>query len=81
MLTLCESVRLRNVELASQLKSVIWKSGKFCSINQLSNDFQQINLITCKNLIHCGYFEYKTFSDNQVLTEIWLDRDMASQTF
>ena len=47
-------------------KSVIWKSGTFWFINQLSNDFQQINLITCTSLIHLGYFEYKTFSDNQV---------------
>jgi hypothetical protein len=62
-------------------KRGIWKSGMFCFIDQLSNDFQQINLITCKNLIHCGYFEYNAFSDNQVLPEIWLDQDMASQTF
>ena len=55
-------------------KSVIWKSGTFCFINQLSNDFQQITLITCKNLVHCGYIEYKTFSDDQVWTEIWLAR-------
>jgi hypothetical protein len=50
-------------------------------INQLSNDFKQINLITCKNVVHCGYLEYKTFSDKQLLTEIWLDQVMASQTF
>ena len=55
-------------------KSVIWKSGTVCFINQLSNDFHQINLITCKHLVHCGYFEYNTFSDDKVLTEIWLAR-------
>ena len=62
-------------------KSVIWKNGTFCFINQLSNDFEQINLVTCKHLVHCGYFEYNTFSDNQILTQIWLERDTASQTF
>ena len=51
-------------------KSAIWKCDTFCFINQLSNDFQQRNIIACKHLAHCSYFEYKTVSDNQVLTEI-----------
>ena len=55
-------------------KIAIWKCDTFCFINQLSNDFQQRNIIACKHLAHCSYFEYKTVSDNQVLTEIWLVR-------
>ena len=27
-------------------------------IFQASNDFQQLNFITCTKLVHCGYFEY-----------------------
>jgi hypothetical protein len=68
---------LKNIQGASK-KSGIWKSVTF---NELSNDFHQMNLITCKNVVHCGYLECKSCSDNQLLAEIWQDRDMASQTF
>ena len=67
---------------ASQNKVWFGKVPRFdLFINQLSNDFQQMNIITCKNLIHCGYFEYKTCSDNQVLTEIWLARHFDHHSF
>jgi hypothetical protein len=49
---------------------------QFCFINQLSNDFQQINFITCTNLVHCRNFEYKTFSHNT-----FFNQHMACQTF
>ena len=39
------------------------KRGYF--ISQVSNDFQQIICIPPDNLVHCGYFEYNRFSDNE----------------
>ena len=50
-------------------KRGIWKRGTFIFIYKLSIDYQQINLMACTNLVHCGYFQYKTFSD-----QIWLVR-------
>jgi hypothetical protein len=41
------------------------ESGIFGYISQLSSDFQQINFMACTNLVHCGYFEHKTFSENE----------------
>ena len=53
-------------------KRKIWKSGVFCFISKVSNDSQKINCITLENLVHCGFFLNKRFSDIQMHTEIWL---------
>ena len=53
-------------------KGGIWKSGRLCFISQVSNKFQQLNLIPRKTLVHCGYFEDSTFSDDEILTEEFL---------
>jgi hypothetical protein len=41
------------------------KKGIFYFISQVSNDFQQILCVPPDNLVHCGYFEYNRFSDNE----------------
>ena len=42
--------------------------------HSVSNNFRKINLIPCTNLVRCGYFEYSTLSDDEILNEIWLIR-------
>ena len=55
---------------------MMWKSGLFCFITQFSNKFQWINFVTCKNLVHCGYFKYTIFSHSK-----YINQNMACQTF
>jgi hypothetical protein len=53
------------IDRKSPIKSWIWKSGKFCFVSQVSNDFQLIDLVT-ENFVHCSYFDYNIVSEDEI---------------